>query len=545
MEGVLLVAGRLLLAVVFGVAGVSKLGSVARARDGVIEFGVPAFLATPVTGALIAGELTVAIGLLRIPTAWYAAIGALVLVAIFSIAIAANLLRNRRPNCNCFGQIYAAPIDWLTFARNVALGAVAVALVTFGRDARAYSVSSIPALSTALWLSITAVLVLLGLLLVIAALLTQVLRQQGRMLLRFEGIEQRLGIAASRPAPTQPRAGLTPGTPAPGFTLPDLNGVSRSLEDLLKAKKPLLLMFSNPACGPCQALLPEIAEWRRDSRNNLTIALISENSADENRSYGPVVGAELVLLQHQREVAEAYDAHATPAAVAVAPDGRIASFVAQGGEAIQRLVLAIRAGDLPVLASSPAIAFGEPAPDFALKTLAGGQIALADLRGAPTLLLFWNQHCGFCQRMLLELRVWEANESTCWWCPTAVSRIITAWTWLRRSAWTRDLASRRRLALRERRWRYCSTAKDGSPRDWRPARTRSLHWLVEECLPAMAPALWQPQGHTHESLVRRPDEAAGRGQALAALAHLRGYRDIGRGRARHGMATGTVCGSAQ
>jgi uncharacterized membrane protein YphA (DoxX/SURF4 family) len=77
MEDVLFLAGRLLLAAVFGVAGFSKLASVSRARDSIVEFGVPTFFATPITGALISGELAVAITLLRSATVWYGAIGAL------------------------------------------------------------------------------------------------------------------------------------------------------------------------------------------------------------------------------------------------------------------------------------------------------------------------------------------------------------------------------------------------------------------------------------------------------------------------------------
>jgi len=409
MEDVLFLAGRLLLAAVFGVAGFSKLASVARAREGIIEFGVPTSLATPTTVALISCELAVAIVLLRSATVWYGAIGALVLLSIFSVAIAANLLRDRRPNCNCFGQLKAAPIGWPTFARNVALGAVAVLVIAYGRDAQAHVAWTVSLTATE-WLSMTVVLVFLALLGFIATLLAQVLRQQGRMLLRFEGIEERLGIAVRR-APAAPRAGLTPGTPAPAFTLPDLEGISRSLGYVLSAKKPALFVFSNPACGPCQALLPEIAEWRRELHDTLTIALITEDSADANRAYAPVVGADRVLMQSKREVADAYDANGTPAAVVISADGRIASFVAQGAEAMRRLVQAVRAGELPVLTSPPPVAVGEAAPDFALPTLAGGRIALAELRGAPALLLFWNQHCGFCQRMLPELRAWEAKEA--------------------------------------------------------------------------------------------------------------------------------------
>jgi peroxiredoxin len=411
MGGILLLGGRLLLAAAFGVASFAKLASLSRAREGVIEFGVPPALATPLTGALVAGELAVAVALVSVPTAWYGAIGAIVLLSIFCVAIATNLLLDRRPNCNCFGQIAAAPIGWPTLARSVALATVAVLLVAYGHDAQAYVVSWPPSIGVLEWLSIGVALVFFGLLVVIAALLAQVLRQQGRMLLRFEAIEERLGIGAPRSTPIPSRAGLAPGTPAPTFTLPDLDGASTSLDGVLAAKKPVLFVFSNPACGPCQALLPEIAEWRRDLHEGLTIALISEASADANREYAPILGSDRVFVQRGREVADAYEAHATPAAVVVTADGRIASFVAQGAEAIRRLVLAIRDGELPALASPPPIALGATAPDFVLETLAGGRISLADLRGEPTLFLFWDQHCGFCQRMLPDLKAWEANGS--------------------------------------------------------------------------------------------------------------------------------------
>jgi hypothetical protein len=42
--------------------------------------------------------------------------------------------------------------------------------------------------------------------------------------------------------------------------------------------------------------------------------------------------------------------------------------------------------------------------------LSGKRIALADLQGTSTLVLFWNPDCGFCQRMLTELKSWERRR---------------------------------------------------------------------------------------------------------------------------------------
>jgi peroxiredoxin len=47
---------------------------------------------------------------------------------------------------------------------------------------------------------------------------------------------------------------------------------------------------------------------------------------------------------------------------------------------------------------------GEPAPELRLPDLTGKLVDLADLRGSKTLVLFWNPGCGFCQRMLDDLK---------------------------------------------------------------------------------------------------------------------------------------------
>jgi thiol-disulfide isomerase/thioredoxin len=41
--------------------------------------------------------------------------------------------------------------------------------------------------------------------------------------------------------------------------------------------------------------------------------------------------------------------------------------------------------------------------------LTGQPIDLATFRDRPTLVLFWNPGCGFCQQMLPDLKAWEAD----------------------------------------------------------------------------------------------------------------------------------------
>ena len=116
----------LVLAAVFAVAAVTKLTDRSGTREAVVAFGAPEWSAGTLALLLPLAELTVA-GLLLFPeTAAYGAIGALVLLAIFSVAIGVSLARGRAPDCHCFGQLHSAPASWKTLARNGVLAALAV-----------------------------------------------------------------------------------------------------------------------------------------------------------------------------------------------------------------------------------------------------------------------------------------------------------------------------------------------------------------------------------------------------------------------------------
>src|SRR6266852_7436324 len=132
MDIVLLLA-RLLLAVVFVVAGLAKLGDRAGSRQALIGFGVPARLVTPLTVLLPLAELAVAVALIPTASAWWGALGALALLVLFITAIGYNLARGRTPDCHCFGQLHSAPAGWSTLLRNVVLAAIAGFVVVFVR----------------------------------------------------------------------------------------------------------------------------------------------------------------------------------------------------------------------------------------------------------------------------------------------------------------------------------------------------------------------------------------------------------------------------
>jgi peroxiredoxin/uncharacterized membrane protein YphA (DoxX/SURF4 family) len=417
----LLLFARLLLCAVFLVAGLAKLADLAGSRQAMRDFGVTSKLADVFGVFLPLAELAVAVALIFPLTVWWGAVGALVLLLIFVAGIGYNLAQGRTPDCHCFGQLHSAPAGWSTLIRNLVLALIAGLVVGFGRGNTGPGVLELLAQLTVsqrleLLVGALVLLVLIG----EGWLLVQMMTQQGRLLLRIEALETGLGVAAPAQSGATRVMGLAVGTPAPAFELPTLNGEATKLESLRERGKSLLLFFTDPGCGPCTALLPEIATWQREHAAKMRVALVSRGTVEANRAKVTDTGVTHVFLQNDREVAQAYQAHGTPSAVLVRQDGTIGSPLAQGVDAIRALVSATLNGTLPMTARNgqeaavaprpPAgLKIGEPAPDFSLPDLAGKTVKLSDFRGSPTLVLFWRPSCGFCERMLPDLKAWETN----------------------------------------------------------------------------------------------------------------------------------------
>jgi hypothetical protein len=64
---------------------------------------VPRLLAAPLGVLVPLAELAVAVALLPAATARWAAVGALVLLTVFTMGVVNALLRGREPDCHCFG----------------------------------------------------------------------------------------------------------------------------------------------------------------------------------------------------------------------------------------------------------------------------------------------------------------------------------------------------------------------------------------------------------------------------------------------------------
>jgi peroxiredoxin len=133
------------------------------------------------------------------------------------------------------------------------------------------------------------------------------------------------------------RNGLKAGTRAPSFVLPDLNGQEVSLEEF--RDKQLLLVFSDPHCGPCNQLAPELARFHRQHRDNgLAVVMVGRGDPEENRRKVQEHGIEFpVVLQNKWEVSREYGIFAAPVAFLVGEDGVIERDVSIGSDAILEL----------------------------------------------------------------------------------------------------------------------------------------------------------------------------------------------------------------
>ena len=68
------------------------------------------------------------------------------------------------------------------------------------------------------------------------------------------------------------------------------------------------------------------------------------------------------------------------------------------------LAMLLTANLLPALAvGAGAVVPGQPAPDFALKNVAGDNVRLSESRGDVVLLSFWANWCGRCSDQLAQL----------------------------------------------------------------------------------------------------------------------------------------------
>lgn len=303
---------RIGVAAALMVAALGKLADPKASRESIAAFGVAAGVGGAVGWALIGAELVIAAALLFGPLLFgpsydWAAIAALVLLAIMSGTAAVNLIRGRTPECHCFGRLSRGPIGSSTLARNGMLAAAAGYVAISGRQPA--PLIGLAALCGAAWLVLTA--------------------SQRRVRAR--------AVAAD-------------------FSLNDSTGTTWTLKRLLGEHRPVLLVFSQTGCAACQALLGDLQDWHVRLSDRLTLAVVNDSPLAGGGRPAPERTGYPVLVDPIAATASAYDVDATPSAVLIEANGRLAAPMARGGDEIDSLVTA-RFGedDLPRLARRAAI----------------------------------------------------------------------------------------------------------------------------------------------------------------------------------------------
>ncbi len=172
-------------------------------------------------------------------------------------------------------------------------------------------------------------------------------------------------------------------------------------------------------------MLPNLQAWEKSKPSTAPDFLIfSTGPIEQVRALGL---RSTVIHDPTGSVSAAYGATGTPMGILVDGDGRFASDLAGGADAVFQLAgRTAPLGNLVVVqdhVEKPArngggngnghrgVSIGDVAPPIRLPDLAGKLVDLADFRGRETLVLFWNTGCGFCRQMVPALKAWEDASS--------------------------------------------------------------------------------------------------------------------------------------
>jgi hypothetical protein len=337
-----LLTSRLVLAVLFAVAGASKLADPAGTRESMGRFGAPRRLVGSLTVALPLAELAVAGLLVPGATAWWGAAGALALLLVFSGAVARLLLRGEEADCHCFGALHSTPADRRVIVRNGGLELLASFVLIAGSGDAGGDPGVAAAAGVAAAVTVGA-----------CVFAWMLLRQNGHLLLRIDALESELSTgsgAIDTPAPSRlPPQGLPVGATLPDFAAHDLDGDPVRLGDLLEPGRSLALILAEPDCPGCQRLLPHLGEAARARAENLTTVVIAGGSVGSARAMAERYDLDTVLVAPDHSLNLKLRADALPSGILVGPDGRTAAELARGPDEALAMIREVPAASSPEL----------------------------------------------------------------------------------------------------------------------------------------------------------------------------------------------------
>jgi peroxiredoxin len=250
--------------------------------------------------------------------------------------------------------------------------------------------------------------------------LYQLIRQQGRILLRLDRLEEVIATAAHHTtagAQSGPK-GLPAGTSIQTVELPDLAGNSVSL---LKFRgQRVLLVYWSPDCGFCDLIAPDLVQFESQLRISKTqLLLVSYGDAESNREMAQEHGLNcpVLLIEHSGTQKvfenEVFKHCGTPSAYLLDEEGRIALPLAAGADAVVSLATEAATGrkdkrlrKRPLSESRierEGLKVGTLAPAFSLADVYGNTVSLEQFRGQRVLLVFTDYNCRPCDELAPHL----------------------------------------------------------------------------------------------------------------------------------------------
>jgi peroxiredoxin len=279
-------------------------------------------------------------------------------------------------------------------------------------------------------------------------------QQYGKALVRIDELHGQIRelyeqtVAEELPAPQMDR-GLEIGAEAPSFELPDLAGNPVKLTDY--RGDPFVLTFFSPTCGYCVELSPYLGQVGEERK----YVVVTHGDVEQNRRLitKDKWNADVVHADDW-DMAIAYDTPSTPSAYLIDEEGRIASPLVIGVDAVVALQgfvpmtpqsapdgngygVAASLGSVHMTASGEAVSYkavaeaeekrsgqqqgmktrdvseskivrdglpkGTIAPTFLLPDLEGETHSLAEFRGKRVLLVFSDVDCGPCKTLAPRL----------------------------------------------------------------------------------------------------------------------------------------------
>ncbi|HQZ82915.1 MAG TPA: redoxin domain-containing protein, partial [Pyrinomonadaceae bacterium] len=320
---------RLIFAGVFATAAIAKASDIEGSRRSLKGYGIPESTTLVFSVWLIAVEFILSVGFVFVSTAWGAAVASVILLAVFTGVVTYQLLRGNRQNCHCFGQLMSEPTGSGAIVRNLVLLAGVAFLAYRGTAGQGAAYSELSRIDVAIILEVA---IFAAVLLCFVTLRRMILDAQVEFSVEHDHDHAEVERDAGALTDTLPI-----GAEAPRFTLRSTDGSEVSLQSLIDEDYPILLFFVGLSCTPCASMIEEFHIWQNELRQDFNVVFLSGGDGAANEAKFGDAG-ELILVQENREVADAYFARWTPSLVVIGPSGKVASNVAAGDAAIRSLV---------------------------------------------------------------------------------------------------------------------------------------------------------------------------------------------------------------